>query len=574
MALLTKELLKHQENDLVQKLGIEYYIEDLEALPEGESLLVSFKEILYDLSIEEALILNKKGYIQLTEEEKSFDNLYDEVGGEKLLHYHQIHLITLTQDNIQFIHDEEARFEAEQKEMKRQEELCSLYKAKIENIKFENEDLQYVYEHRNDKGIYADYIQQLLRRNGYVTEDYIIFDETGLYPEKNPKVIKKGFEVHHIKENYVSDLSKKDRWYAFPEYQAADTLVYADKIEHSIAHYLIAKEDIFHSLGQGGLFNHHMLKGLQANKIISDNDYYNFCYLIGAICPRIAVKVEQVLNNTFTPVEEEDRMLRFERTKSALMHNHPYGISTMTIDEYEKILDKKCKKLRDYGVTEIIVLRTKGNHFMLMAQNKKKTGYYLLNGAAVSSVMHDPEWYYHKIDDYQLLCSTEGASYLSKIELIIQFIQSKGGSGRVHGSIIDIDYFHHLKIDFVNQVFVPYEALDTSSRTIFPSLITMLDSIKCDNQLESTAIVPAGTQSLQIYEDGSGFRGLVTPIVENNTYHYEKGFYSHHYNISRVIEMGATDIITKWFEKFDTDAFWVKHYNRVALEDGKTIYID
>ena len=451
------------------------------------------------------------------------------------------------------------------------EEAYNFYINQLSNIEFQNTDLQYILEHKNEDNLYSQYVEILLQRNGIVSENYIIFDETGLKAYQNSKISKAGYEVHHIKENVIGNLSHEEFWYLFPEFQVAETLVYATNIEHVILHYLIAKEDRWHTLGQGGLFNHHMLKSLQITKSLSDSDYLGFCYLIGAIDPRIADKVDKVLHNRFTPQILENKLFKLKNFKYYLMTNHPYGITTMTLDKYEELYHngEPYKRLRKYTTNEIFVLRSNNNHFMLMAKKKNENSYYLLNGGAVSILCHAPEWYLPKIDKYQLLCSTEGDKYLTSIRPIADAIKAAAGSGHIHGGIIDIDYFHHIKVDLENKMFIPYSATGTGWRTIFPSVNYLVNNMIAQvpqKQLENTAIIPLNTQSIITYEQNTGFNGLITPIVEQPIIHTEKGFYKNHYNISRIIDTGITDIIYKWFEAFEDDEYWNDYYSNFIQE--------
>ena len=50
-----------------------------------------------------------------------------------------------------------------------------------------------------------------------------------------------------------------------------------------------------------------------------------------------------------------------------------------------------------------------------------------------------------------------------------------GGDGRIHGFIIDIDFFSHLYVDFLEQKIIPYFAYSMSQKAIYKSVPQLLE---------------------------------------------------------------------------------------------------
>lgn len=53
-------------------------------------------------------------------------------------------------------------------------------------------------------------------------------------------------------------------------------------------------------------------------------------------------------------------------------------------------------------------------------------------------------------------------------------IQKIGGSGRIHGCIIDIDWFNHIYVNPVDSSITPYFALDIINKTVYNDVISLL----------------------------------------------------------------------------------------------------
>lgn len=81
--------------------------------------------------------------------------------------------------------------------------------------------------------------------------------------------IKKGLERHHIFEIFFADMSKTLIGDELPQ------CIYANKLEHAVLHYLIAKERPSTNLGVGGLIIHGMLDSCRG---LCNTDDFNYFY--------------------------------------------------------------------------------------------------------------------------------------------------------------------------------------------------------------------------------------------------------------------------------------------------------
>lgn len=433
----------------------------------------------------------------------------------------------------------------------------------LEDVSFENETLDFLF--RSDF-VYDDFINYVLEKNEEVPGDYILRTLDGTGFRKNPNITKKGYEIHHVGENEVADLSQERCWH-MREYQQKDALVYVDYIEHCWAHYLITKEDtsLFRTLGWGGLFNHKMLA--RVSGMVSANDYKNLLYLVYRISDKMKEQVLNMRKGVIPPspvsIQEQAETKRWQQ----LYETYPYGITKITSEQYGKQLAIKMGNLNRYGISSVYVLRTERDIFSFIGENPDKNRFYFLSGGAVSLAAHKPEWYYSKLDDYFAICTDFIFKYKQMVTPISEYIKSLGGSGYIHGLIIDIDFFHHLKVDVENNRLVPYYAPSTGCRTIYPSLNVMVKQLAEKNGQEQ-ALIPYKHQELVMYENAIRYKGLETPICDEVTYNEEKGFYRRNKQMGSIYRSADSRIIKKWEDKFDTDQFWNEYYaslNRLAL---------
>ena len=64
--------------------------------------------------------------------------------------------------------------------------------------------------------------------------------------------------------------------------------------------------------------------------------------------------------------------------------------------------------------------------------------------------------------------------YQKVINQLAKEIQSIGGTGKIHGCIVDISFFSHIYLNPYDGKITPYYALDTSSRKVYKDIIYLL----------------------------------------------------------------------------------------------------
>lgn len=424
------------------------------------------------------------------------------------------------------------------------EQLKIELEQKLSHYKFKHPAFQYIVDHNPS---YIEYVEYLLTKYGPVPEDYVIKNKNGTGYRKNTNITKANFEIHHIYEIEVANLSDPV-FYPFTAFQKASALVYADYIEHAILHYLIVKETSSYSdLGWGGLFNHHMYRRLLT--MIDRDDYIHFGYLISILSLKMAKKVAAVDSVKEVPLAAEIRIGFEKEVYSKALYKYPYGISSITVEEYGELGYKTGNLI---NAKEILVLRSFQDNLMFIerARNEKLL---VLNGGAHKTLAHnDPNWYLEKMDAYYNFCNEFMQLYTNKIQPIVELVKQRGGSGYVHGAIIDYDFYYHIKLDFENNLAIPYCAQNVGSRTIFPSFELMLQQ----PLLNSTNNVQ---KDLVLNDAISNIQGLCTPICQKSYYSQEKNFYSCQSAITKIQRTADIKIIKGWESKYEDDLFWMQY---------------
>lgn len=153
---------------------------------------------------------------------------------------------------------------------------------------------------------------------------------------------------------------------------------------------------------------------------------------------------------------------------------------------------------RDEGQIYTIKKNEKYMFFIYCSYSKKsKNKYlYLLNGGKLLKVarnkIDDLEYYYEIFDNYVENINILLERYTGNQKKISNFIKELGGSGKIHGCIVDVDkpgYFEtysycHLFVNPMDGKVTPYFANDVKSRIVYKDLKALLESEKSCKMLE------------------------------------------------------------------------------------------
>lgn len=122
---------------------------------------------------------------------------------------------------------------------------------------------------------------------------------------------------------------------------------------------------------------------------------------------------------------------------------------------------------------DIYALKQKGI-YMFMLQHGLSL--YLLRGGQKLNVFHGLEYYAANLEKYVEKIQMAFRPYRNALDKIAAEVKRFGGSGYVHGSIVDIDFYNHIYLDPFDGYIMPYFAFDVTGRREFRSVQELLES--------------------------------------------------------------------------------------------------
>lgn len=122
---------------------------------------------------------------------------------------------------------------------------------------------------------------------------------------------------------------------------------------------------------------------------------------------------------------------------------------------------------------DIYALKQKGFYMFMLRHGHQL---YLLCGGKKLRTPRRLEYYAANLEAYVEKIQMAFRPYRNALDKIAAEVKRFGGSGYVHGSIVDIDFYNHIYLDPFDGYLMPYFAFDVTGRRDFRSVQELLES--------------------------------------------------------------------------------------------------
>lgn len=135
---------------------------------------------------------------------------------------------------------------------------------------------------------------------------------------------------------------------------------------------------------------------------------------------------------------------------------------------------KKMKMQLNRQFRSLFMLKKKGYYCFLARLASGKLA--ILNGGNVLSLsVKNIEFYYEKMDKMITRLSSPLEQYINIQKNVSEAVKSFGGTGQIHGCIVDIDFYNHVYINPIDLTIKGYYALDMIMKWVYDSIPLMLE---------------------------------------------------------------------------------------------------
>lgn len=262
---------------------------------------------------------------------------------------------------------------------------------------------------------------------------------------------------------------------------------------------------------------------------ISGHTHQNYYYDDGSI---------KVYNDAQTGYHRKDLLCRWFHLNATYDAFKQYDDGIYLIDDRAYIDFLRGKNLNGsyaWKNTKLYLLKREG-YYMFVSQSKSGNLSILNGGGRRRLLRNDLQYYYDNMlcmVDLVLGPVRKWDAYTAKL---INIVREFGGSGRLHGSIIDIDYYNHLYIDSATFEIYPYYALSMVDKWFYPNVQQLLEE-HCPELLSA---FEAGHTELQLPAQVQ----QVTYVDSTDMYVRSKEIYK--------MQKIKTNVLTVWYDHLIT----------------------
>lgn len=155
----------------------------------------------------------------------------------------------------------------------------------------------------------------------------------------------------------------------------------------------------------------------------------------------------------------------------------PDGIHEISANDYKGFYRAQKSRINfNRSDGKVFMLKRHGYYlFIYQKENPKGTKLFILNGGSIKKLENNNlSYYFEYMVYYADALKHVFKDYNDALHQLSSAVKEIGGSGKIHGCIIDIDYLSHLYLNPYDGTLTPYYATSVTDKYIYPSLEEML----------------------------------------------------------------------------------------------------
>ena len=165
----------------------------------------------------------------------------------------------------------------------------------------------------------------------------------------------------------------------------------------------------------------------------------------------------------------------YQSISNDIFREFPDGIYKISREQYEEFYrEKHTGTAMSFNEQSGIIYMIKRNNLYCFIFENEIGKRYFLSGGAKRSTEKDIIYYYENISKYSHVISQIMKEYYEALKALSASIKSFGGSGKIHGSIVDIDFFNHVYLNPYDGKQTAYYALSAVQKIVYSDLKELL----------------------------------------------------------------------------------------------------
>lgn len=159
-----------------------------------------------------------------------------------------------------------------------------------------------------------------------------------------------------------------------------------------------------------------------------------------------------------------------------LFSNTSDGIHKISKDDYKDYMRGKNITMQLNRETDKLYLVKKHDYHCFIHESRGTIS--IMNGGVMKKIPEacNVQYIYDNLDAVISIIEEPMSVFNKLLGYISRIIKSIGGTGKIHGCIVDIDYFNHIYVNPNDQTITPYSALNMKDKVVYPNIAALLES--------------------------------------------------------------------------------------------------
>ncbi len=216
------------------------------------------------------------------------------------------------------------------------------------------------------------------------------------------------------------------------------------------------------------------------------------------------------------------------------------GIYEITSEQYNDFYRGKNIYMTFQREANVLYMLKKNGYYCFI--HKSKSGSLtILNGGAMKKLkIQDVQYYYDNMDIMISTIKTPLDKFTSFQIRIADMVKRIGGAGKIHGSIIDIDYYNHIFVSPFDLSITGYWAFDIIHKMVYPSIPALLEKNCPEIFCEYVKLLEGSSENPLALNQQTNIAGLAQTYLDTDIYKASR-------EIKKMQKL-STNILTSWYE--------------------------
>ncbi|WP_373153934.1 metallophosphoesterase [Clostridium sp. AUH-JLR23] len=220
------------------------------------------------------------------------------------------------------------------------------------------------------------------------------------------------------------------------------------------------------------------------------------------------------------------------------------GIFEITKEQYNDFYCGKNILMTFQREINILYMLKKNGYYCFIHKSKKGT-LTILNGGAMKKLnIQNIQYYYDNMDAMISMIKKPLDKFSTFQRHISDTIKKIGGYGKIHGCIIDIDFYNHIYVNPIDLSITGYYATDIINKIAYPSIPSLLEN-NCPTMFnEYIKLLEDHDKNSLILKQKSNITTLPQIYLDTNIYKASR-------EIKKMQRLNS-NILSSWYENIDS----------------------